>query len=112
PLRDAHALPRVRPTGLPSGPRGYEKVHGAVMQGLEESHGAKRRVGEWALRIGYEVSALRQAGKPVPAALAVKHRIADKLVYSKVKARLGGRLRADISGGWALAREMPEFFLG
>jgi long-chain acyl-CoA synthetase len=110
PLRAGEALPQVRPTVFPSVPRVYEKVHGAVIQGLQESHGAKKRIGAWALRVGYEVSALRQAGKPLPATLAFKHRVADRLVYSKVKARLGGRLRAGISGGAPLAKEIAEFF--
>jgi long-chain acyl-CoA synthetase len=110
PMRAAEALPRVRPTVFPSVPRVYEKVHSAVVQGLEESHGVKRRLGEWALRTGYEVSALRQAGSPIPAGLALKHRLADRLVFSKVKARLGGRLRAGISGGAPLAKEIAEFF--
>ena len=46
----------------------------------------------------------------MPAGLAFKHRLADRLVYSKVKARLGGRLRAAISGGAPLAKEIAEFF--
>jgi long-chain acyl-CoA synthetase len=110
PLRTADALRAVRPTVFPSVPRVFEKVHGAVVQGLHESRGAKRRIGEWALRVGYAVSALRQAGKPVPAGLALRHRLADRLVYSKVKTRLGGRLRAGISGGAPLAKEIAEFF--
>jgi long-chain acyl-CoA synthetase len=110
PLRSAAALPLVRPTIFPSVPRVYEKIHTAVLQGLEEAHGAKRRVGEWALRIGYEVSRLRQAGKPVPPALVLRHRIADRLLFSKVKGRLGGRLRFGFSGGAPLAKEIGEFF--
>jgi len=110
PMRAGEALPLVRPTIFPSVPRVFEKVHSAVLQGLEESHGAKKRIGAWALRVGYEVSALRQAGKPVPGLLALRHRLADRLVYSKVKARLGGRLRAGISGGAPLAKEIGEFF--
>jgi long-chain acyl-CoA synthetase len=110
PLRAGEVLPHVRPTIFPSVPRVFEKVHSAVLQGLEESHGAKKKIGAWALRVGYEVSGLRQAGKPVPGLLALKHRLADRLVYSKVKARLGGRLRAGISGGAPLAKEIAEFF--
>ena len=71
----------------------------------------KRRLIDWALRVGHRVSELRQAGKPIPAGLAAQHRIADKLVYSKVKARLGGRMRAVISGAAPLAKEIAEFFL-
>jgi long-chain acyl-CoA synthetase len=56
------------------------------------------------------VSALQRAGKPVPRGLAVQHRLADRLVYSKVKARLGGRIHTAISGGAPLAIEIAEFF--
>jgi long-chain acyl-CoA synthetase len=110
PLRAAVALPQVRPEVFPSVPRFYEKVHGAVLQALEGASGPKRRVGGWALRVGYEVSRLQQAGKPVPPALAVRHRLADRLVLSKVRAQLGGRLRIGFSGGAPLAKEICEFF--
>jgi long-chain acyl-CoA synthetase len=56
------------------------------------------------------VSRLQQAGKPVPPALAVRHRLADRLVLSKVRAQLGGRLRIGFSGGAPLAKEICEFF--
>jgi long-chain acyl-CoA synthetase len=83
PLRVAEALPQVRPTVLPSVPRVFEKVHTA---------------------------ALRQQGLDLPPHLGLQHRLADKLVYSKVKERLGGRLRAAVSGGAPLAREVAEYF--
>jgi len=110
PLRVAEALPQVRPTIFPSVPRVYEKIHSAVLAKLEEDGGAKRAIGQWALRVGRRVSALKQAKQPVPFALAVQHRIADKLVYSKLKERLGGRLRVANSGGAPLPREVAEFF--
>jgi long-chain acyl-CoA synthetase len=56
------------------------------------------------------VSDLRRNGKPVPRGLALRYRVADKLVYSKVKERLGGRLRLAISGGAPLSQEIAEFF--
>ena len=56
------------------------------------------------------MSELRQRREPIPGGLALKHRLADRLVYSKVKERLGGRLRAAISGGAPLAKEIAEFF--
>jgi len=56
------------------------------------------------------VSELRQRGEPVPRGLALRHRMADRLVFSKIKDRLGGRLRLGVSGGAPLAKEIAEFF--
>ncbi|HZT91561.1 MAG TPA: long-chain fatty acid--CoA ligase [Gaiellaceae bacterium] len=110
PLSAAAELPRVRPTLFPSVPRVYEKIHTAVRAGLEAETGVKRRVAEWSLSVGYRVSQLQQARRPVPPLLAAQHTLADRLVYSKVKSRLGGRLRVANSGGAPLAREIAEFF--
>jgi long-chain acyl-CoA synthetase len=110
PLRVAEAMPAVRPTLLPSVPRLYEKVHTAVLAQFEQVRGPRKRLLEWALRVGREVSGLRQRGEPVPPALARKHRLANRLVYSKIKKRLGGRLRLGVSGGAPLAKEIAEFF--
>jgi long-chain acyl-CoA synthetase len=70
----------------------------------------QRRLVDWALRVGRRVSALRRAGEPVPRGLAAQYRLADRLVYAKVKERLGGRLRLAISGGAPLSPEIAEFF--
>jgi long-chain acyl-CoA synthetase len=104
------ALPAVRPTVFPSVPRVYEKVHTAVTARFDEATGAKRRLIDWALGVGGKVSKLREAGHPVPPTLALQHRLADRLVYSKVKSRLGGNLRIGVSGGAPLAKEIIEFF--
>jgi long-chain acyl-CoA synthetase len=101
---------QVKPTVLPSVPRVFEKVHTAVQTSFDEATGLKRKLIDWALRVGKRVSELKQAGQPVPAGLAVQHRLADRLVYSKVKAKLGGRLRLPLSGGAPLAKEIAEFF--
>jgi long-chain acyl-CoA synthetase len=110
PFRVAEVAPVVKPTVLPSVPRVFEKVHTAVQASFDEATGVKRRLIDWALGVGKRVSELKQRGKPVPTGLALQHRIADKLVYSKVKERLGGRLRLPISGGAPLAKEIAEFF--
>jgi long-chain acyl-CoA synthetase len=110
PLRVADALVAVRPTVLPSVPRIYEKIHAAVLTRLDEARWPVRALGRWALQVGYDVSRLRQGGARVPPWLALRHRIADRLVYSKVKERLGGRLRIPSSGGAPLALEILEFF--
>jgi len=100
----------VRPTVFPSVPRVYEKIHTAVVAKFGEATGARRRLIDWSLSVGRRASVLRQRGEPLPKRLALEHRLADRLVYSKVKVRLGGRFRAGISGGAPLAREVVEFF--
>src|SRR5215218_500780 len=110
PIRVGEVAPVVKPTVLPSVPRVYEKMHTAVQASFDEATGLKRKLIDWALRVGRRVSELRQQNNPVPASLALQHRLADKLVYSKVKAKLGGRLRLPISGGAPLAKEIAEFF--
>ena len=104
------ALPAVRPTVFPSVPRVYEKVHTAVTAKFDEATGAKRRLIDWALDVGGKVSKLREAGRSVPPLLALQHKVAGRLVYAKVKSRLGGKLRIGVSGGAPLAKEIIEFF--
>ena len=110
PYAVADVLPQVRPTLLPSVPRLYEKAHTAVTSRLEAASGLRRGLADWALGVGRRVSTLRQQGQSVPRGLALQHRLADRLVYSKVKERFGGRLRIGISGGAPLAREIGELF--
>jgi long-chain acyl-CoA synthetase len=109
-MQAAAELPRVRPTLFPSVPRVYEKIYATVTARFEAETGVRRKLVDWALRVGREVSVLRQAHQPVPAGLARKHLLADRLVYSKVKERLGGRLRIANAGGAPLSRDIAEFF--
>jgi long-chain acyl-CoA synthetase len=110
PLAVAEAMQSVRPTVLPSVPRVYEKVHTAVVARFDEATGARRRLIDWSLRVGRRVSGLEQAGKPVPRLLRARWRVADRLVYRKVRDGFGGRLRGAFSGGAPLSREIIEFF--
>ena len=110
PQKLAEALPHIRPTLLPSVPRVFEKVYEATRAAFAEQHGPRRKLVDWALRIGRRASALRQEGKELPVGLAVQHRLADRLVYSKVKQRLGGRVRLAVSGAAPLSVEVLEFF--
>jgi long-chain acyl-CoA synthetase len=105
----ATALPVLRPTVLPSVPRVYEKVHTAVVSAFAEMSGLKLRLVDWSLRVGREASALRASGTRLPTGLRTRHAIADRLVYARVRERLGGRLRTPISGGAPLAQEIAEF---
>jgi long-chain acyl-CoA synthetase len=110
PLQAAPALRAVRPTVLPSVPRVFEKIHTAVVAGLDETTGVKRRIADWALGVGREVSARQARGEPVGRALGARHRVADRLVFAQIRDRLGGRLRTPISGGAPLVKEIAEFF--
>jgi long-chain acyl-CoA synthetase len=110
PLLAGVELPRVRPTIFPSVPRVFEKIHTAVVATFEDEQGAKRKLIDWALAVGYRVSKLKQAKQAVPPVLRAQHALANALVYKKVKARLGGRLRVAQAGGAPLSRDIAEFF--
>jgi long-chain acyl-CoA synthetase len=108
--RVPEALARVRPTILPAVPRVYEKVHSNALGEIERAGGAKRAIGRWALGIGSRASARRTSGRALPVLLRAQLAVADALVFSKVRARLGGRLRLGISGAAPLSVEVLEFF--
>ena len=108
--RVPEALAAVHPTVLPAVPRVYEKIHANTLGEIERAGGAKRAIGRWAIAVGGRASRLRRAGRPVPAALRAQERLADRLVFSKVRERLGGRLRLGISGAAPLGVDVLEFF--
>ena len=108
--RLAQNLPEVKPHFICSVPRVFEKVYASIMTRAETGPPLKRKIFRWAVDVGKQVSQLRQARRPIPAALAIEYRIADKLVFSKIKTALGGRLRFAVSGGAPLAKEIAEFF--
>jgi len=111
-VRVPEALGKVRPTMLPAVPRVYEKIHANALGEIERAGGAKRAIGLWALGVGARASKLRRAERRVPPLLALQERVADRLVYSKVRQRLGGRLRLGVSGAAPLSEEVLEFFHG
>jgi long-chain acyl-CoA synthetase len=103
-------LPETRPHFICSVPRVFEKVYAGALAKAEGGSPVKRKIFWWAVGVGKEVSRLKQAGRPVPAGLGLKYAIAHKLVFSKMHAALGGRLRFAVSGGAPLSRDIAEFF--
>jgi long-chain acyl-CoA synthetase len=108
--RVPEALQRTRPTFLPAVPRVYEKVHANTLGEIERAGGLRTTLGRWALGVGARVSAKRRAGERVSPLDALQERIADRLVFAKVKQRLGGRLRMAVSGAAPLSLDVLEFF--
>jgi long-chain acyl-CoA synthetase len=100
----------VRPTFMCSVPRLYEKMYARIREKVAADSPGKQRIFRWALRVGALAFQRRVDGKPLGAVLTMKRALADKLVFSKVRERTGGRLRLFVSGGAPLAREIAEFF--
>ncbi|HEY0783986.1 MAG TPA: long-chain fatty acid--CoA ligase [Thermoanaerobaculia bacterium] len=103
-------LAAVRPTFMAAVPRVFEKVYNRVVSGAREGGALKYKIFQWALGVGRRVSRERQAGREPQGLLALQATVADKLVFSKLKERFGGRIRFLLSGGAPLARAIGEFF--
>jgi len=103
-------LPEVRPTILISVPRVFEKIYTAITKSVEEAGGAKQRVFDWALAAGKRAAARRAEGKQPGPILGAQLALAERLVFSTLHDKLGGRLRFAVSGGAALPRAIGEFF--
>jgi long-chain acyl-CoA synthetase len=103
-------LSQVRPTLMAAPPRIYEKIYNAVVSTATAGGGAKAKIFDWAVRVGKRGVALEQEGKGVPAPLALQWKVADRLVFAKLRARLGGRTRILCSGAAPLSREIALFF--
>lgn len=99
-------LKKLEPTVVVSVPRIYEKIYNGVMS----AEGFKKKLINWAAGVADRVADLRLAGKEASGLLALQYSVADKLVFSKVKTAVGGRLRFFVSGGGPLAPTLNRFF--
>ncbi len=100
----------VRPTLMGAAPRIFEKVYARVTSTVREEGGVKAKIFDWAFGVGRQCVRLEQAGRSVPPHLAVQRLVADRLVFSTIRQRLGGRLRSLVSGSAALSPEIAEWF--
>lgn len=100
----------VKPTFMGAAPRIFEKAYGRIVSMMEEDGGIKLKLFNWANGVGSKVSRLERAGKPIPAGLKIQHTLADKIIFSKIRDRFGGRVRFFISGAAALSADIAEWF--
>lgn len=100
----------VKPTIFGSVPRIFEKAYAKIMSTVEQAPPTRQRIFRWAERVGREAVQHWQAGKPVPFGLKLKCGLADRLVFSKLRAVFGGRVRYFITGAAPIAPEILEFF--
>ncbi len=100
----------VKPTFMGAAPRIFEKAYARILTMQEAEGGLKEKIFHAAFSVGKKVDALKLAGEPVPLPLKVQHALFDKLVFSKIRDRFGGRVRFFISGSAALNRDIAEWF--
>ncbi len=100
----------VKPTFMGAAPRIFEKAHARIVTMQAAEGGLKEKIFNQAFSVGRKVDQLKREGKSVPFALGLQHSLFDRLVYSKIRDRFGGRVRFFISGAAALNRDIAEWF--
>ncbi|MFJ1731951.1 AMP-dependent synthetase/ligase [Streptomyces sp. NPDC088254] len=111
-------LPVVQPTYMAAVPRIFEKVYNGIATKARAGGGAKYKIFQWAAEVAREYAKVAQDNfrrtgtASVPFGLGAKHKVADALVYSKIREAFGGNLRACVSGSAALSPEIGYFFSG
>ena len=103
-------MQEVRPTVMMSVPRVYEAMHERILNSVKEGSPTKQKIFHWSVGIGSKVSQAIQQKKKPSSMLSLKASIANKLVFEKLKAVTGGRLRFFVSGGAPLSKAIAEFF--
>lgn len=102
-------LAEVHPTIMTSVPRLFERIYNRIKNQVEAAPAARRKIFNWAIKVGSDYAKAKKSGR-IPTGLSLQHRIADKLVFHKLKNATGGRIKYFVSGGAALGREYGEFF--
>jgi len=106
----AENMGEVKPTIVVSVPRLYEKMYARVLEKVHAGPPLRQKIFFWGIETGRKLTPYRLQGKKGPFALRLQYGLADRLVFHKIKDRLGGSLRYFISGGAPLSREIAEFF--
>ncbi len=103
-------IQEVKPTAILTVPRLLERIEERVRKSATSAGGYKLKIFNWALGVGEQRRILKENGKPIGMWLNIEYKLAEKLVYSKIKERLGGRMTVMVSGGGALPQHVGEFF--
>ena len=106
----ANALVEVKPTFMCAVPRFYQKIYAGVKQTVSQGSESKKKIFNWAIEIGTQVSELKRQNNSVPLVLNLENTIANKLVFNKIKKKLGGELWFMPCGGASLSDEVTRFF--
>lgn len=110
PKNIAKALEEVKPTMMCAVPRFFQKVYAGVLEKAEEGSSLKKKIFNWATEVGKQTAELRRNEQPIPFGLKCKESVADTLVFSKIKDKMGGRLWFLPCGGASLSPEVTQFF--
>jgi long-chain acyl-CoA synthetase len=105
-------LREVRPTIFVGVPRIFEKIFARVKEKTAEKGRLNVAILNWTVRVAKEHARLSTRHQKIPASLELKRKIADKLIFSKLRNALGGRIRLLVSGGAALPEELALLYIG
>jgi long-chain acyl-CoA synthetase len=105
-----HALLELHPTVIAAVPRFFEKIYSKLMEQGSKATGIKRKLFDWAVDVARGAAPWRTGAKGAAPMLKAEWAIADKLVYKKIRAGTGGKLRMVFSGGAPLSKDLAEFF--
>ena len=103
-------LVEARPTIMVSVPRLFDKIYARVIDQVLAGSALKKKIFFWAVRVGKKRGQMKLRGEPMTGGLKFRYGVAQKLVFSKILAKTGGRVRFFVSGGAPLSKDIAEFF--
>lgn len=113
PQQLADDLPKIRPDVFVSVPRLFERVNDRIVDQMNEGPGYKKKLFHWSAEVARQAGYFKSLGKPLPFKLQLKQKLADKLVYSKIREKMGvDKLKWTVSAGSALSKELAYFYSG
>jgi long-chain acyl-CoA synthetase len=111
-LKIGQFLPEIKPVVFAAAPRVFEKVRARILDNVQTQSPGKQKIFNWALKVGEQRVPYLVENKPMPLGLKVRAALADKLVFSKILARLGGEVKFLVSGAAPLSADLAAFFVG